>query len=62
MLFYTSLLQSMNDWLIYWMICIWVRGLSASFHLSLDYNEHFVPHIETWEPRKLTKVPDGTQA
>ena len=41
---------------------IWVRGLSAPMHLGLDLNGPFVPHIESWEPRDLTTVPDGPQA
>ena len=30
--------------------------------LGLDYDRPFVPHIKSWEPRKLTIVPAGTQA
>ena len=26
------------------------------------FNGSFVPHIKSWEPRNLTKVPDGPQA
>jgi len=44
-----------------WLICIWVQGLSAPMHLGLDLDGPFVPHIESWEPRNLTIVPDGPQ-
>ena len=47
------------DWVINWLICIWVRSLSAPMHLGCDKNGPFVPHIESWEPRSLTIVPDG---
>ena len=45
-----------------WLICIWVRGLSAPMHLGLNYDGPFVPHIESWEPRSLAIAPDGPQA
>ena len=48
-------------WLIDWLIYIWVLGLSAPIHLSLDEDGPFVSHIESWEPRNLTVVRDGPQ-